>query len=192
MRDLIVVDVETTGLDPDYHLPIEVAAINMRTGEELYFVPLISPKALGQASGEALQINRYYERGVYKAMVPSGTETANYYDRLWQMLEGNTFGGSNPRFDARILCRGAAIPIGDPDMNNRPREEVWHHRLADVASYAAGTLALHPAKAPGLADLCQRLGISVDEPHSALGDARATAECFNRLMTTSPLPLDKP
>ena len=183
MRDLIVVDVETTGLDTGYHLPLEVAAINLRTGEELYFAPLVSATALGAADGDALRINRYYERGVYKSMIRSGSDTSDRYNQLWKMLEGNTLGGCNPRFDAQMLCRGAAIPTGDPNSLNTPHSESWHHRLADLAAYAAGTLALHPANMVGLDEICQRLGVENTEPHSALGDCRATTECFVTLMT---------
>ncbi|WP_269086387.1 exonuclease domain-containing protein, partial [Mycobacteroides abscessus] len=39
-RNLIVVDLETTGLGPQC-APIEVAAINVDTGETLEFVPYI-------------------------------------------------------------------------------------------------------------------------------------------------------
>jgi DNA polymerase-3 subunit epsilon len=171
-RSLIVVDIETTGLDTQFHVPIEVAAINMDTDEILHFVPYLEPVHLGNASPDALRINRYFERGVYKNMLSPG-DTNTWYGRLWKMLDGNTFAGSNPRFDAQMLT------------HTHQAGEVWHHRLADVSAYVAGALGLYPAELPGLADCCERLGVVNEGEHSALGDAKATVECFRKAAALS-------
>ncbi len=185
IRDLIVVDVETTGLEVVRHVPIEVAAVNVRTGDVLYFVPFFHPYDKGQASDQAMHTNRYYERGVYKDMLsPDGT--ADKYEQLWEMLGGNTLGGANARFDAAMLRYGYSIRntirsgsggISSYDM----AEEPWHYRLADLGSYAAGVLGSDPGEIPSLSALCAELNIENPDSHSALGDARAAAECFRRL-----------
>jgi len=41
---------------------------------------------------------------------------------------------------------------------------------------------LQPYELEGLAHICDRLGVKNDEQHTALADARATAECF-RILT---------
>lgn len=105
-RHLIVVDTETTGLDPNVHVPVEVAAINVTTGEELRFVPYVSRDQLGAADPRAMQINRYYERGLFAQACPF-RETKDW-DSLWAMLRGNTLAGANPRFDAAMLVAGYA------------------------------------------------------------------------------------
>jgi DNA polymerase-3 subunit epsilon len=168
VRDLIVCDLETTGLNTAQHWPLEVAAINILTGEELHFVPFIPASALGGADPQALQVNRYYERGTWKEMLPDLDANRRSYDLLRDMLQGNTLGGSNPRFDAAILQRF----VGEP----------WHYRLADLSAYAAGALGVLPGDLPGLDNVCHLLGVTNEDPHSALGDARATAECFRRLV----------
>lgn len=165
-RQLVVVDLETTGLSK-YAFPLEVAAINVDTGEELQFVPYVTDSVLGGADPKALQINRYYERGVWAEMLDADA-TKEKWDVLLNMLDGNTLGGSNPRFDAMIMARF----IGEP----------WHHRLADLSAYAAGCLDLSLNALPGLADVCKRLDITNHEEHSAYYDAQATAECFKALM----------
>jgi DNA polymerase-3 subunit epsilon len=165
-RQLVVVDLETTGLHSTAW-PLEVAAINVDTGEELQFVPYVTDTALGNADRKALQINRYYERGVWEEMLDEDA-TKEKWDLLRKMLDGNTLGGSNPRFDAGIMSRF----IGEP----------WHHRLADLSAYAAGRFGLNPNQLPGLADVCARLDITNHEEHSAYYDAIATAECFKALM----------
>jgi hypothetical protein len=91
----------------------------------------------------------------------------NYQD-LSKMLEGNTFAGSNPTFDSQRLKWHTNV--------------VWHHRLLDLAAYSAGVLRLPPNHLQGLEWVCKELGVENTEPHSALGDARATAECFRKLM----------
>lgn len=167
IRDLIVVDTETTGLHADAAI-LEVAAINVSTGEEMHVVPHVTREQLAQAQPAAMQINRYYERGIWRqALNPEATEDA--YWKLSDMLSGNTFGGCNPAFDAQLL--GRVLPEG-PD---------WHHRLADLAAYAGPALLLAPNELVGLADICERLGVQNENEHTALGDARATTECFRKV-----------
>lgn len=168
-RHLVVVDIESTGLDPNCHVPIEVAAINVDTDEVIHFVPWLDPMKLSQADHDALRINRYFERGAYKNMLdPSAT--SQQYQRLWDMLAHNTFAGANPRFDATML---EAATGWTPS---------WHYRLADVSAYVAGALRLYPANLKGLHDCCASLSVVNDEAHSALADAKATAECFRKAM----------
>ena len=171
-RQLIVVDLETTGLDADVHRILEVAAINTSTGDVLHFAPRIDSADLGCADGNAMQVNRYYERGAWKMML-NDAATIDQYNKLQEMLRGNTFAGSNPTFDSQFLmCTG---------INFTPA--VWHHRLADLAAYAAGALGIPPNELVGLGDICERLGVDPGVAHSALDDAKATAECFKRLTT---------
>lgn len=170
-RDLIIVDIETTSLDTDKALVLEVAAINMTTGEELHFVPALSSGWATRADPAALAVNRYFERRLFDEELAE-EPTRDRYATLVEMLQGNTFGGSNPRFDAAILERVlAGYNLATP----------WHHRLADVAAYVAGALGLPPTDLPGLDRCCGLLSVINRDPHSALGDARATAECFRRV-----------
>lgn len=165
-RQLIVVDVETTGLHANARV-LEVAAVNVETREEFRFVPWIDNDAIKWAEPKALQINRYFERGVFDDMLDQD-DTKAAYEKLRTWLDGNTLGGSNPTFDAAKIVG----PVGG---------QVWHHRLADLAAYAAGALGLPPAELPGMEKVCTLLDVTNFEPHSALGDAFATAECFRKL-----------
>lgn len=177
-RHLIVCDVESTGLDPARHVPVEVAAINMTTGEELRFVPYVSRDQLGAADLRAMQINRYYERGLFAQECPF-RETKDW-DSLWAMLRGNTLAGANPRFDAAMLVAGYASAQRAGGGYIAP-EESWHFRLADLSAYTAGALGLDPMDLPGLDRCCDLLGVTNEAPHTAMGDARATAACFQAL-----------
>lgn len=181
-RHLVVVDCETTGLTPGVHLPIEVAAVNVTTGDELHFVPKVPKGTFDHASGEALETNRYYERGLYRQRPSSWDATDGDYCNLWGMLAGNTFAGSNPAFDAAMVVGGFAAARQNSSREFAPfMREPWHHRLADLAAYAGPALLLAPNELVGLAQVCEALGVTHEDEHTALGDARATAECFRRL-----------
>lgn len=168
-RQLVVVDSETTGLDLLKDWPIEVACVNVATYEELYFVPVPPPGAF-DAAGPALTVNKYFERRVFE---DSGLVT---WRDLWQFLFNSTFAGSNPAFDAIMLLRG-----WQHYSQAKKVEAPWHHRLADLAAYAAPALGVPAGELPGLHDVCKALGVSNALEHSALHDARATAECFRIL-----------
>lgn len=168
-RRLVIVDVESTGLDPAVHVPIEVAAIDVDTGEVISFAPYVDPTKWADASGEALAINRYFERRVFRQALTYDA-TVQQYDRLWDMLAGNSFAGANPRFDVSMLLTAPGAP----------GSELWHHRLPDVSAYVAGALGIYPADLPGLADCCKLLDVTNEGEHSALGDVKAAAECFRR------------
>jgi len=163
-RDIIVVDIETSSLEPNA-VVLEVAAINLETGEWLYFAPHVDQAWVSWADPAALQVNRYFERGVWRNKL-SPRETMVAYRDLENLLRGNTLAGSNPAFDAQRL----------------PIKSVWHHRLLDLSAYAAGVLGLPLNELPGLHKVCELLDIENEEEHSALSDARATAKCFKKLM----------
>ncbi|WPH57802.1 hypothetical protein [Mycobacterium phage WXIN] len=176
-RQVIVVDTETTGLHKDAVI-LEVAAVNLTTGDEFHFVPYVSMEVFATAEPAALAINRYFERGLRRDML-SWADTSREYGGLANALRGNVLAGSNPTFDSRLLSKinlsrwpgDSSFLLGAP----------WHHRLLDLSAYAAGVLGLPLEELPGLHTVCEYLGVENDDPHSALADARATAECFRQL-----------
>lgn len=171
-RRLVVVDTETTGLDVLRHDVLEIACVDVDTHEEFYFVPVPPEGAFDRADPDALRINRYFERGVYEYR--GGAET--WYS-LWRFLKGCTFAGSNPAFDSIMLLRGFHLTSQSARSKTLPS---WHHRLADLAAYAAPALGVSPSESKGLADVCKALGVPPGD-HTAKADARATADCFRIL-----------
>lgn len=159
----IVVDLETSGLAPHRHVPVEVAWWHLQSGERGCFVPAHSvSRVLEEGEPQALEINSYRER-LQHAKQDDGTETA----QLENLLFNSTLAGSNPAFDAQFLA-------------THLMHEVWHHRLWDLSSYAMGRLNLKYQ--PGLSDVCKRLGIPPGD-HTATGDVTATGECFLELLS---------
>ncbi|MBE5453424.1 hypothetical protein E3G52_000288 [Mycobacteroides abscessus] len=184
-RDVWVIDVESTGLDRGKHLPVEVAAVNLANGREIYFVPFITAEVRGEADPEAMRLNGYYERALYKDQLGPDA-TVRCYQDLFDLIAGQTLAGANPRFDADMLMRGYAWATDHEKkyvggMREAPTNEPWHHRLADVCNYAAARFNIGPDDLPGLAGVCQLLGVTNTAEHSALADARVTADCFHLL-----------
>lgn len=169
---LIVVDVETSGLDPHTHDVLEVAAIDLLTGDELYFVPFpTNTNWRNRASAEALGINRYFERGIWADECDTVT-TRERWTTLDAMLAGNIIAGANPWFDATFI---------DAAMRHHQLTPQRKHQLRDLATYAHGVLGTAPAFPLRAGEIFATLGIANPDAHSALGDARATAEAFTKL-----------
>lgn len=183
-RDLWVVDLETTTLDVERAYILEVAAVNVETRQEIQFVPYVKRSVFAAAEPQALTVNRYFERRVYDQML-NEYYTAQAYKDLAYALGGNTLAGSNPTYDAAVLSRAFIdVTSGSDRVTIEPTP--WHYRLADLAAYAAGALGIPPNESPGLSRVCELLGVTNEDPHTAIGDARATAECFRRLMNRQP------
>lgn len=155
---VIVVDTETTGLDPSKHIAVEVAWWNLSTNERGVFVP---PHNVGwvlrHGDPTALEINQYRERIVNSPQDFSG----RCAEALEDQLENNTMAGANPEFDDAFLRKIILMKR--------------HHRLWPIGAYAAGKLNLDYI--PGLTDVCARLGIAAPD-HSAAGDVTATGQAL--------------
>jgi hypothetical protein len=161
---VIVVDTETSGLDPNLHITLEVAWWDLNTGKRGCFIPPHDVEwVLQHGDPHALAINGYRERLATAAQDTDGLSAA----ALAAVLADNTMAGANPRFDVSFL-----VP--------RVMPELWHFRLWDVEAYAAGKLDL--SYIPGLSDICRRLGVPCGD-HTAEGDVTATGECLLALRT---------
>jgi DNA polymerase III subunit epsilon len=157
-RDLIVVDLETSGLLPGTDTTVEVAWYNMSTGERDQFVPKHDVDyVLQYGNPTALDICQYRSR---LADAPQ----EDRWDELHDVLSGNTLAGANPAFDAGFL--------GEMFVPN------WHHRMADLENYFAGWEGIPPNELLGLEAICERLWVKNHAPHTAAGDRDATTKCF--------------
>lgn len=164
-RHVVVADCETTGFDPYQHTCVEIGWWDLNTGERGLFVPRHdASETLARADIEALRINGYFDR-LADAPQDHGAEVL----RLASALHRQTLAGSNPAFDARFLPRMFAS-YGHLDVTP------WHHRMWDLAPYAAGVLGLDHL--PGLSEVCELLGTDARPDHSAAGDVTAAGECF--------------
>lgn len=166
MGHIVVVDVETNGLDVAKHQVVEAAWWNLDTGERDDFIPTHSVShVLSNAELKALQVNRYVDRIADRA----GEDSTAAEKTMLQALDGATLLGSNVQFDAAMLTKllGASP---------------WHYRLWEIGSYAAGVLGLDHI--PGLWELTQLYGLPEND-HTAAGDVTLTGQVFQRLRKTA-------
>lgn len=152
MTNLVYLDTETTGLDPELHDIWEVAwAVNDEPIQSR-----ILPHSLQTANPESLAMNGYWDRANW-GFEPRWGE--DYDVELKTILAGNTIIGANPGFDTAFLrSRWGVTP--------------WHYRMIDVESFAMAVMQWDRPR--GLKDISTeliQLGYNVKEPdHSAAGD----------------------
>jgi DNA polymerase III epsilon subunit-like protein len=158
-----VVDVETTGFDPDADRIVEVGVVVLDpAGREVgCFRTLVDP---GRDPGPT------HVHGISGSMVAGAPTFASIRPALAGLLSGRVVVGHNvDRFDLAFL-RAECHHAGGEGLVPGP------HPTVDTLRVAQGHLAL--AGRATLADCCSHYGLSWEDHHSALGDARVTAALF--------------
>ena len=164
---IVVVDTETTGLDPRINEMIEVAWFDMTHDREIHSA--IVPHTLADHSPEALRINRYMERDL--------GESENWCDphRLIPVLEavfeGAAIAGSHVSFDRDFITAW------------QPYVGTWAHTPLEIGSAAMGFLGRrHPLR---LREIPEALGLTRQPDHTAAGDVGVVVEALNRMWSQS-------
>jgi len=174
MRDLVFVDVETTGLEADYHEIIEVAAtrVDPRTlavKDELE--AKVRPEHPERAEPEALRKNGYTPE-----LWADASTLGEVLDRLTPVLNGGMLAGHNVAFDRGFLeASYRRAERSYPDLD---------YHLMDTVALAWPLVAAGLIEAPKLRLVCEHLGISNEGEHSAGTDVRRTIEVYRSLMPT--------
>lgn len=160
MAGYAVIDVETTGLEPELeHRVIEIGVVLTDISGTITdeWATLVNPARddVGPTDIHGLQFDDLQR-------APSFSDIAGTLTRL---LAGRVLVAHNLAFDAAFLRGeferiGAAVPI-DPAFG------LCTKKLAD--------LFLPDAEAHTLAACCERVGVRLDVAHCALDDARAAA-----------------
>jgi DNA polymerase III epsilon subunit-like protein len=185
-RPVIIVDTETTGLDPERHEIWEIGTINRSSGREHQW--RMKPD-LSKADPQALSVGRYYERtsGMCGKCRPDRaydlvSPYAKSADPEWscppvlaaevaRLLDGAILVAANPALDAGFLSAF---------LRANGEAPTWHYRLRDIGSMAHGFLMHNQAKYEGLPldsstdTYAELLGVdsAAFDRHSALGDCR--------------------
>lgn len=158
MSSVVLVDVETTGLDPQRHEVVEVAwHIEGWGNDDVY--ELRVPHTLLNADKAALDINGYAQRELWDFSRWALPEEMREFQ---EALRDNTICSANVGFDTGFLSR-----LTGP---------VWHYRVLDFTSWAAGRLGVPTTLGmQGTYAACvSRFGEDILEPdHTAAGDVRS-------------------
>jgi CBS domain-containing protein len=165
--DAVVIDIETTGLDPRKARMIELAGVRLSAGKlaaDASFRELLRP------AGEAIPAETTRIHGIDDAAVAGAPVFADVWPSFHAFVEGSLVIGHTVGFDLAMLkreCDLAGLPWA------RPR--TLDTRL--LAEIAAPELAGYT-----LEKLTHWLGIEASGRHSALGDAVMTARLFLALV----------
>jgi oligoribonuclease (3'-5' exoribonuclease) len=167
-RPIIVVDVESTGLDIVRDIPVEVAWWNLATGQRGEFIPHHDIQwVLDNADPYAIsaKCNGYRERIMRDEQDVLGRGAAE----LFMQFDGRAYlAGAN----AATLDQWMIAKLWPGAQNPRP----WHYRIYDVANLADQEFDL--GYLPGLHDVCTMLGLEDLPNHGATDDVTATGRAL--------------
>ena len=191
MTRLLIIDTETGGIDPDRHSLLSLAAVVWADGRVDGEIEILVSETDITVTARALEINRIDLVEHARKAVPPAEALSRLLgvvaDQFGEELAAGdqvVLVGHNVGFDVgflRRLCRlaGSAFP------------QMFSHRTLDTASVLRFfvLVGLLPASAVGSTEAFAQLGVCVPETlrHTALGDARATAELLSRLVGLMPV-----
>jgi CBS domain-containing protein len=163
--DAVVIDTETTGLDPANARIVEIGAVKLRNGKihDQQFRRLVRPDLPIPASASAVH-------GIDDDAVADAPAFAELWPELSVLIDGAVVIGHTLGFDLAVLkgeCERAGLAW------TRPRT-LDTRLLAEVAAPDLAGFSLD--------EIASWLGVEVTRRHSAPADALATAEIFCALV----------
>lgn len=192
----IVVDLETTGLDPKWNLALQAAMIHadgdlnpidelsMRCRLPAHIVP--SPKALLVTGIRPEQLEQ--------APLSSTELLATIARMLSHWAPATVIGYNTLAFDEEVLRHSffshLLPPYATQAAGMRRADLLTMARAVALLESSAITVPINPAGKPSfrLGDICRanNITLSEDDAHDALADARATLALFRHLKTVAP------
>ncbi|MGA8207584.1 MAG: 3'-5' exonuclease, partial [Candidatus Dormiibacterota bacterium] len=161
----VSLDCETTGHFP--HRMVELGAVRFQLGDDdRPPQPRISLESLVHTADH---INPYARRvhGINRSMLGGAPTLRQVADAFEQLSDGTVLiEHSADGFDTRLVSRALGHPLNNHHLDTS--------RLAGFLFQLKDTI--------GLERLCERLEVTHRNPHYALADAEATADCFVRLV----------
>ena len=161
--DYVVLDLETTGLNPLRDQIIEIAAIRVKEGKEIsYYQSLISCEQIPETVIQLTGITR-------EILEQEGKPMDQVLKEVLEFIGDTRIVSHNASFDWRFLqqaCRRSEMKLGHPpllDTLNLARQKV-----DGVEDYKLLTLSKH-------------FHFAILEPHRALADCRLTHQLYEKL-----------
>lgn len=164
-----VIDIETTGLSPDFDSIIEVSAVKFSNGREVdHFTSLIKPE---DTYDDGSYIDEFIEEltGITNEMLSSAPDSLTVFKQFKAFLGDNILIGHNVSFDINFLYDNFMNYLSEPFAND----------FVDTMRFSR---MLHPEERHHrLKDLSERYGIDYSGAHRALADCYLTQACLERL-----------
>lgn len=165
-KDYVVIDLETTGLMPDFDEIIEIAALKVQDGKVTdKFQQLVKPDN---------EIGSFIEKltGITNEMLESAPKINEVLPLFDKFVDDSTVVGHNVNFDVNFLYDNYMNVLEKPFSNNfidtmrisrKIYPELSHHRLKDIV---------------------QHLSIKENGYHRALQDCEYTYKCYQSMENT--------
>lgn len=167
-----IVDIETTGGAPKNGGITEIAIL-IHDGESIVreYETLLNPE-----QGIPTYITGL--TGIDNFMVRHKPTFEAIHEQLWELLNNRVFVAHNVNFDFNFL-RESFLKVG---------KELKVPKLCTVR---LGRKVYPGLRSYSLGRLCENQGISIEARHRAMGDARATAVLFDRMLKSDSLAIDQ-
>lgn len=165
-----IIDIETTGGRPGLDRITEIAII-LHDGEKVIetFSTLVNPEC-------SIPYSITDFTGISDDMVSNAPKFFEIAQRILSMTQNTTFVAHNVTFDYNFV-KAAFKNIGVPYHTTKLcTVRLSRKAFPGLASYSLG-------------NLCDSLGIRIENRHRALGDAKATAILFNKILAKNTSPL---
>lgn len=172
--EVVVFDLETTGLSPEKDAVVEIGAVrivNGRVDESMRYETLVKPT---NAAGDVIRIPWYTERihGISDEMVRDAPTIAEVMPEFIEFVSGSAVVAHNIAFDGGFM-RANAARLG---LNWSP--------AAEFCTVQLSRKAFPKERAHNLTVLAERLGLNFAPGgrHRSFGDVQVTAQAYVRLM----------
>lgn len=178
---MIVVDVETTGLDPERDQIISIGAVDFANPRRTYYNECRLSRGV-KASNDALRITGFTLSSLKDTDKPTLKEILRDFLRWTTRCRERTLAGENPWFDATFLrCasrkRGLSWSFGHRYVDLHSVSYATMLRVKKHAIVSIGESRLSLDKTLQCVGLESRKGF-----HNALCDSKLEAEAFSRLI----------
>ena len=169
-KNYIIIDIETTGLSPEWDSIIEVAALKYENGTLIDpFESLIQPDS---TLSDGSFIDSFIEEltGITNEMLANAPTANTILPQYQKFISDSILIGHNVNFDINFLYDNFMEYLSCPLTNN----------FIDTMRLSR---KLHPEEAHHrLIDLAQRYHIDYSSAHRSLRDCEITQICFNNLI----------
>lgn len=172
--DVVVFDLETTGLSPEKDAVVEIGAVrivNGRVDESLRYETLVKPT---NAAGDVIRIPWYTERihGISDEMVRHAPTIGEVLPEFLEFVNGSAVVAHNIGFDGGFMRANAA------------RLGLAWNPAAEFCTVQLSRRAFPKERAHNLTVLAERLGLNFAPGgrHRSFGDVQVTAQAYVRLM----------
>lgn len=166
---IVFIDLEMTGLEAHKHEIVEIGIVKV-TYPELEIIDTweakVRPEHLETQDPEALRISGYDPEKWKDAISLREMMTT-----LSEKAKGAILAGFVPFADYAFL--DTAVSVTGIQLE-------FHRRTLDVHSWAVALLG-YEWNDSGLSSMCQKLGIKLENHHTAMADAMATYELYKKV-----------